>query len=318
MKSTFIQSGNWYKGNLHGHSTVSDGRLTPEQVREEYKKKRYNFIVHSEHDIYTDYQFANEPEFITIPGFEASIPTPDNDYRIYHLNVFLGTDEMIEQATLPLFQHFEKTPIKKWEGLQTVQEFINEMNSRGCMVMFNHPHWSTIELEDIIELENLFGMEVYNHCSQWLENMGESNILWETLLRRGKKLWGTATDDNHNGFPVDSAKCDSFGGWIVVKAEELTRNSIMNAILKGSFYASTGPSIYDFKVDNNEVIFKCSPVQRIYLNGDLRQYQIEISETGEDTLTEFRKPLRGDEKFLRIECIDKYGKKAYTNPIYLD
>jgi hypothetical protein len=155
---------------------------------------------------------------------------------------------------------------------------------------------------------------VYNHCSEWQENMGNSRILWDTLLRKGKKLWGTATDDNHNRFPLDSVYNDSFGGWVVVKAEELTRNAIVDALLKGSFYSSTGPEIYDFRIEDNEVIFECSPVERIYMNGDGRQYQIEIGEN----VTKLRKKLHGNEKYIRIECYDKFGKFAYTNPIFLD
>ena len=27
----FKNNGNWYKGNLHSHTTVSDGKMTPEQ-----------------------------------------------------------------------------------------------------------------------------------------------------------------------------------------------------------------------------------------------------------------------------------------------
>ena len=33
----FKNNGNWYKGNLHSHTTVSDGKMTPEQSVEVYK-----------------------------------------------------------------------------------------------------------------------------------------------------------------------------------------------------------------------------------------------------------------------------------------
>ena len=39
-------------------------------------------------------------------------------------------------------------------------------------------------------------------------------------------------------------------------------------------------------------------------------------ELGEN-ITEFSGKLRGKEKFIRVQCTDAQGKKAYTNPIYI-
>ena len=40
----FKQNGNWYKGNIHSHTTVSDGMLTPEQSAKLYKDNGYQFM----------------------------------------------------------------------------------------------------------------------------------------------------------------------------------------------------------------------------------------------------------------------------------
>ncbi|SEO52276.1 hypothetical protein [Paenibacillus sp. OV219] len=310
----FIAEGSFYKGNFHCHSTLSDGALTVEQLQDAYKEKGYHFLSHSEHDFFTNFESSNEADFITLPSSEVSILMPQGDYRIYHLHVILGTDEHIQNATLEPLKHMQPIIWDAWEGYSTAQAFIDDMISRGNLVMFNHPHWSTVEWEDVYALNNLFALEIYNHCSEWQENMGNSRIMWDTLLRKGMRLYGLATDDNHNRQPLDSPKNDSFGGWVVVKAKELSRNSIIDAMLKGSFYSSTGPEIYDFRIVEDEVIFECSPVERIYMNGDGRQYQIEIGEN----VTQLRKKLQGTEKYIRIEAIDKFGKTAFTNPIYLD
>ena len=47
----FKNNGNWYKGNLHSHTTVSDGKMTPEQSVEVYKEHGYNFLALSEHEM---------------------------------------------------------------------------------------------------------------------------------------------------------------------------------------------------------------------------------------------------------------------------
>ena len=36
-KVNIFPEGNWYKANLHCHSTESDGQLTPAEIKELYK-----------------------------------------------------------------------------------------------------------------------------------------------------------------------------------------------------------------------------------------------------------------------------------------
>ena len=41
--------GRWYKGNLHMHTTISDGVLTPEEAVERYRRAGYDFIALTDH-----------------------------------------------------------------------------------------------------------------------------------------------------------------------------------------------------------------------------------------------------------------------------
>ena len=52
----FKRNGEWFKGNLHSHTTVSDGKLTPQESVNLYKGNGYDFMCLSEHDIYTDFR----------------------------------------------------------------------------------------------------------------------------------------------------------------------------------------------------------------------------------------------------------------------
>ena len=100
----FKNNGNWYKGNLHSHTTVSDGKMTPEQSVEVYKEHGYNFLALSEHDIYTDYRKQyNTDNFIMIPAIEASAILYQEEgsskrLEIHHLHGILGTSEMQKNA----------------------------------------------------------------------------------------------------------------------------------------------------------------------------------------------------------------------------
>ena len=45
----FKNNGNWYKGNLHTHTTLSDGRATPEETFALYKAEGYSFMALTDH-----------------------------------------------------------------------------------------------------------------------------------------------------------------------------------------------------------------------------------------------------------------------------
>ncbi len=55
MKREFINpfnaSGKWYRGNVHAHTTVSDGTKTPETLVEMYKRAGYDFLSITDHSV---------------------------------------------------------------------------------------------------------------------------------------------------------------------------------------------------------------------------------------------------------------------------
>ena len=69
----FSQSGQWFKGNTHAHTSVSDGKLAPEQLINEYKKAGYNFLAITDHEIYSDYTQYDTDSFIMMPGVELML-----------------------------------------------------------------------------------------------------------------------------------------------------------------------------------------------------------------------------------------------------
>jgi predicted metal-dependent phosphoesterase TrpH len=310
--------GRWYRGNLHAHSTLSDGRLTSQELAAAYQARGYDFLALSEHLLYSDYPEVPGAGFLLLPACEYNFAMSGDDRREFHFNLIGGSVAMRAEATAAPYRHMERlSPARMRGDYGVVQAFIDEAASRGCLVMLNHPHWSLNELEDLLPLSGIFAMEIYNHSSHHVENMGVSTIMWDSILRRGGRLWGTATDDNHNNYSLNSPYSDSFGGWVSVKAEALTADAIAGALREGRFYSSTGPSISVFEVDQGKVLFECSPVERIYLVGDQRQYQCSMCRSGEDGLTQFMGRLSGSESYVRMECVRSDGRRAYTNPIFL-
>ena len=57
------KDGNFYKANLHCHTTLSDGRLTPEEVKEFYKNRGYSIVAYTDHDILIPHDDLNDENF---------------------------------------------------------------------------------------------------------------------------------------------------------------------------------------------------------------------------------------------------------------
>lgn len=312
----FGESGNWYKGNLHCHSNVSDGKLKPEEVVDIYKSNGYSFLAFSEHEVFTNWTKFNTKDFLIIPAIERGIYPRSS--KCFHIHGIQGSKAFRENSSKKCLEHMDQTMPPKFEGKETVQTVINELIDSGNLVMFNHPNWSFNELDDFVDLEGYFALEIFNYGCEVEERNGLSTIYWDSLLRRGKRVWGIATDDNHNNNKFGEAKpsWDSLGGWVSLKCKELTQDAIADALLEGRFYSSSGPEIYDFGVENGKVFVECSPVERIYF---ITESHANSRMNGEgETISSSTYEITGRENYIRVECVDKYGKTAWTNPIFVE
>lgn len=297
------QSCVWLKGNLHSHSTYSDGNLTPLQMKEAYKKHGYDFLAVTDHDIYADTRALSDDTFTMLQGFELwSNASNDKDIHVH----FLWDDE------IEGIRHGQILHLPERTG-KVAAAFAYKMREKGAYVMLNHPHWSMLTSAEIEDENPYHAVEIINYGSEWLECSGDSSVFWTELLYRGIKIWNGGSDDNHNDFSIDSMYSDSFGGFTVVKAKDRSAKSILEALKAGSFYTSTGPSIYDFYIEDGLVHVFTSPCERIYVGGQHRSHQRKIGRH----ITEFITPLKGNEKLVRAECMDAVGRSAYTNPIFL-
>ncbi len=311
-KTIFLQDPQalWLKGNIHSHTTFSDGNWTADEMKMEYKRHGYDFLAVTDHDFYTDTRALSDDTFTMVQGFELwGNATNGKDIHIH----FLWADAIdgIKPNT--------RVALPERNG-KVCMDFCYRMREKGAYVMLNHPHWSLLTSPEIEDENPYHAVEIMNYATEWLENMGDGTVFWTEMLLRGCKLWGGGSDDNHNHHAkagsdqVDNLKCDSFGGWTMVKARDRSPQAIMEAMMSGSFYTSTGPEIYDFYVEDDMVHVVCSPCIRIYINGERRQYQRKLGRH----VTEFVTPLKGTEKLIRAECMDMAGRSAWSNPIFLD
>jgi hypothetical protein len=305
QQNGFHEKGNWYKGNIHCHTANSDGRLSQQEVARLYKEEGYHFLAFTDHNRFTVTDAYNDESFLVIPGIEVDIANhrPDR-VSIYHA---VGIQEKGIGSGISDGETFHAG---KWEGIESAQSMINRLNEKGMKSVFCHPNWSRLELEDFIDLDGYFALEIYNYGCAVANHTGLSIDYWDSLLRRGRRIWAVATDDCHHR--ID----DRFGGWIMVKAPELTKDAILEALEEGSFYASSGPEIYDYRIENGIVHVECSPVRAIHFVTYEHWGQSVIAENN-STITKADHQLRGTEKYVRVECEDLSGRIAWSNPIFL-
>ena len=245
--------------------------------------------------------------------------SPDR-LKIHHLHGILGTSEMQANAEDPVFRHMEYIPPKKyfggWDGPRVSQEISDMLQSHGCVVTYNHPIWSRVTEEEFIHTEGVQALEIYNYNTVLESNTGYDVTYWDRMLRIGKRINGFASDDNHN----EGLFFDCCGGWICVQAPELTHDAIVQNFLDGNYYSSSGPEIHDWGIRDGKAWIDCSPVNRVhFIAGNVINDGVTVlGQEFEDSLTGGEYKLKGHEAYIRAEVVDKYGRTAWTNPIYLD
>lgn len=86
FNNPFNEAGNWYKGNLHLHTTNSDGTLSPLEMIKQYQKKGFHFLSITDHNKLTE---VKEPaELLLIKGEELDCALADDiNLHLVALNI---------------------------------------------------------------------------------------------------------------------------------------------------------------------------------------------------------------------------------------
>ncbi len=320
----FLSEGNWYKGNLHSHTVNSDGRLTPQQAVRLYKDHGYSFLCFSEHDLYTDYRKELDSEdFIILPGIEASVvlceeSEPYRRKKVHHIHGILGTSAMQKAAGDRVFKDREFVEPKKcfgqWNGAGEAQRLSDYLQSRGCITAYNHPVWSRVEPEEFICTKGLWAIEIFNYNTVNESNTGADTFCWDMMLRDGRKISGVASDDNHNEGLFD----DACGGAVMVRAGQLTHEDILQNMIAGNYYSTSGPRLYNWEIRDGIARVDCSPVCRIDViaGNHINDGRSILRRASEQTITHGEYELHGDEQYIRVQVSDSHGRTAWSNPLF--
>ncbi len=330
-------TGRFYKANLHTHSTLSDGKITPEEYKKLYMEKGYSVLAITEHELFMPHPELADENFVPISGVEMSMSEPDgkpHSNKLYHINLLAkrpdikvtscfcaGYTHYVPQVMQYVSPEQKEKDFPRYYSVERANEMAALANSEDFLVSFNHPGYSLQDYSDYAGLEGFWGTEVYNHVGS-LQGIGEDDKHFEYMLNLGKRVFPLATDDAHELSGVG-------GGWVCLKAEKLTYESVITALEKGDFYASSGPEIKELYLDDGILHLSCSEVMRITVKTERRDGWILKGEPGKlltgadiDLRSYIRnchelKGLKRD-PYFRIIISDIYGENAYTRGYFVD
>lgn len=308
-RSFFPATGTWLKGNVHSHTTQTDGLCPPDQQIRDYCAQGYDFFSITDHNMVVNSKaFAGDADIVLIPGWERDVRHHEKNTKCIHVVGLFP----LEAGLFSEDPDFQPRKERKYGVCEiSNQQLVDEMVAEGQFTVLAHPHWSRMTPDEVLDLKGYHAIEVFNTGCERLMHAGRADLYWDLLLESGRKVWGIACDDTHG----KTAKSDRFGGWIMVRAEERTAPSILEAMQKGEYYLSQGPEIQDWGREGNVIYFRCSPCKEIHVTTYPTRGCSFYAEEGQ-TLTEIAYSLKGGEKYIRIECIDESGNTAWTNPYF--
>jgi len=318
----------FFKGNMHAHSTLSDGKQTPEELKKLYKAHGYSFIAITDHEVVYDNSYLDDEEFITITGAEYGIKEDPNksvfrnpDMKVCHLNIYAKDQHNADTVCYcehldiyskpeirePLIEKYGK--VERVYGAEGINELIRKVNEAGFFVAYNHPKWSVENCLDYIGYEGLWGVEIYNHACHLSGTFSYDINAHDNYHRVGKKVFATCGDDNH----VNATSC---GGFVMVNCDKLSYDDIIAALLKGDFYSSHGPYINELYVENGKVTVKCSDAKRISYSTSGRR-AMAVNAEAHEYVNEATFDIMDNDIYFRIDIMDEYGNRADTQAYYV-
>ena len=152
-----------YRGNLHMHTTRSDGVYGGERITDIFYRMKHDFVVVTDHNHWEDWRFLSRPDFLVMNGIEIS---SEKNQREHVLGVGLESDPGRAEDT---------------------QEAIDRIAETGGIPVLCHPLWSGIHTQRLLELHNYPLLEVMNH-GLWGGAGDDDSHIWDELLIRGRDV----------------------------------------------------------------------------------------------------------------------------------
>lgn len=293
------------KGALHVHTTRSDGQQTPEEIIRLHHQHGYRFMALTDHNVLNHLNLCPDTPMTILAGMERDFGLPgraaDKPLCVHEVGLGVPGDPRIPpQDARPAWAG-------RGESCADAQGMIDEMHRWGLKTFYAHPEWSGTTWRDFGVLEGNFAMEIWNSGCVLDNDLDNHAAYWDEALDAGRRLWGVAVDDGH-------CLAHHCNGWVMAASED-DPAAILTALEEGAFYASCGPEIHDFYVEDGVAHIRCSEATSIQFVS--LRYPLPCRRDPEGRLTYASCELPEGLKYIRVCVKDAKGRQAWTNPIFL-
>lgn len=305
QQAAFSTDRPFLKGALHVHTTRSDGRGTPEEVIRLHHANGYRFMALTDHNLFNHNNLCPDVPMTILTGIERDFALPgraaDKPHCVHIVGLGVPGDERLPE------QDFHPEWAGRGESCADAQPMIDQMHAWGLATFYAHPEWSGTAYRDFGVLRGNFAMELWNSGCVIENDLDNHAAYWDEALDDGQQLWGVAVDDGH-------AMDHHCHGWVMVAAKD-DPASILAALQNGEFYASCGPELHNFYVEDGVAHVECSEAASIQFVS--LRHPLPCHRAGDGTLTHASCKLPEGLRYIRAVIKDAQGRQAWTNPIFL-
>ena len=298
------------RGNIHTHSTRSDGTAPLADMVGWYREHGYQFVAMTEHHLRLDPAELEPmwgPGFVVIPGEEVTDSWGDHPL---HANALCARQTVVDD------RHFERPD----QGLAMM---LAEIGAQGGVPLVNHPNYGwSLEADDLVRgASGRYLLEVWSGLPN-VHAMGDAlhrpeEAIWDEVLTHDPDVIPAAVDDAH-GLHEGPGGSDALPGrgWIETFGDETTVDAICEALVEGRLFASNGPTLARLAVQGDTFLVATTDagatVDFLGARGALlaRMRAADAPLRGEVREISYR--LAGDETLVRARLEDAQGRHAWT------
>lgn len=302
------------KGQLHLHSSNSgDSKTPPAEVAQWYAQHGYDFIVFTDHNRVT--HDVVRDDLLVIPGVELTFNVqrcdPPSQPPLCPLHVNALFVDPTRTENLGDVGDLRRTTVYR--------HLVAQARALGGLPQLNHPNFHYgADVETIAAVvDGPLLLEVANEAID-SNNQGDSTHpstfeIWDALLARGLRVWGTATDDAHHYADADAVRAkgelafEGDRGFVFVRGDDdPSIAEIEDAMARGDFYASNGALLDDVACaagvltvwpSERDAKVRCIGGTPAKVEADAHACEVGAV-------------------YVRAEIVDARGRRAWTQPCF--
>ena len=336
-----------YWGDLHGHSSWTDGTGTPEDYfRYAQDVARLDVIALTDHDHWgmipldgdaerwqairdTVRRFHEPGRFVTLLGYEWT------SWIHGHRHVLYFSDEGEIYSSL---EAEYESPTQLWSALEGQSALTFAHHSAGGPIATNWDIPPDPHFEPVTEVVSVHGSSEALDSPGLIYSPVRGNFVRDTL-DRGYRFGFIGSGDSHDGHPGLAQLASPSGGLAAIVADELSRESVLAALRQRRVYATNGARILlrvalgghnmgsSVKLEDGASSLSQELFVRAVGSGPIER--VELVRSGEivdGVATEGRldvalqrtlSDLRAGE-YVYVRVVQEDGGTAWSSPIYIE